>query len=544
MIFISLLILIVVIAIKSIYNQLSPTIILRITSLIFIYSGALSLNTLYFQYLGKGVGIYTGYFEITSLSQFIDLILFSIAAIILISWPNFNLNCIPVNAKFISPNVYQINKEGIEYSLITLFSTLGSSLLISSNDLISMYLSIELQSFGLYILPTLFKHSKEATNSGLKYFLLGCLASCLILLGSSILYSLIGLTQFESIRCFVNSLNNCLIFNGCSLALIIIFIGFLFKIAAASLHQWSPSVYDESPTIVTIWLTIMPKISIIIFLLTLFTMFTGNLDSLTINFDYFNLNNINVDSYILPISESNFFLRDLVLISSLLSLLIGTIVGLAQIKIKRLLAYSTISHIGFLLLALAINSEQSIDSLIFYLIQYTLTNLNTFLILLAFGYLAKANMFKLINNKGDLTDIKWINEFNAKFFNFPILSLALTFSLFSMAGIPPFIGFFAKQFVLASALANDYYFMAIIGIFVSIISASYYLKIIKILFVAKRKNNHLIKPNYSNTNNFILVNNVHSFIIAILTLIIIAFTFYPNFILNSTQLLALDLFYF
>ena len=144
-------------------------------------------------------------------------------------------------------------------------------MLVSSADLISMYLSIELQSFGVYILTTLYRDSESATSAGLKYFLLGGLSSCLILLGAGIVYTFTGLTNFESIYSLISVSYNNNIIQGLSLGFIIIFVGFLFKIAAAPLHNWAPDVYDDSPTIVTIWLTIMHKISIVIFILELYT---------------------------------------------------------------------------------------------------------------------------------------------------------------------------------------------------------------------------------------------------------------------------------
>ena len=547
MIFISLLILIVVIAIKSIYKQFSPTIIVRITGLIFIYAGALSLNALYFQYLGSGIGIYAGLFEISTVSQLFDLFLFSIAALILVSWPTLNIHRLATSSLSASRQIedqaeikslnFIINKEAIQYCLIIIFSIIGSSLLISSCDLISMYLSIELQSFGLYILSTIYRNSQSATNAGLKYFLLGCLASCLILLGSSLVYSYTGLTNFDSLISLL-SYNNEEISYG--FGFLIIFIGFLFKIAAAPLHQWSPSVYDESPTIVTIWLTIMPKISIVIFLLSIFIMVTGQFElNLPLSLSSSILSS-SIDGQMASLNWS-YILTYVLLITSFFSLIIGTFVGLAQYKIKKLLAYSTISHIGFILLALSINTTQSIDSLLFYIIQYSLTNLNTFLIILAFGYLFKSKFYNLVHFKGNETDINFINEFTNKFWFNPLLSIALTISLFSMAGIPPLIGFFGKQLVLASALANGNYFMCFIGIFVSVISASYYLKIIKLLYV-NPTNNKITNTNITNTNNTINLTNIHCFVISTLTLIILIFIINPSIILNSTQLLSLDLF--
>ena len=507
MIFISLLILIVAIALKPIYIELNPKIITRITSLIFIYSAALSFNVLYFQNIGRGIGIFSGLFEITLVSQYIDIFLFIIAALILVSWPN--------------NNIIKINNESIEYSIIILFSTIGSSLLISSNDLISMYLSIELQSFGLYILSTIYRNSSSATSAGLKYFLLGCLASCLILFGSGLVYSFTGLTNFESLSIFSNVISFNQVNSGLNLGYLIIFIGFLFKIAAAPLHFWAPSVYDESPTIITIWLTIMPKISIIIFLLVFF----------------YNNQLANINTITQTDLDINYFIviKYLILICSLFSLIIGTIVGLAQNKIKKLLAYSTISHVGFLLLALAINTQQSTASLIFYILQYTLTNLNTFLILIAFGYIAKNSLVKLL--KSEDRDIQFISELTGQFYSNPILSLSFTICLLSTAGIPPFLGFFAKQFVLSSALDSGYFFMSFVGIFVSVISTSYYLKIIKVLH--QFPTNKVISIE---SNTIYNITNVHSFIISTLTLLIIIFILNPSLILNSTLLLSLSLF--
>jgi NADH-ubiquinone oxidoreductase chain 2 len=233
----------------------------------------------------------------------------------------------------------------------------------------------------------------------------------------------------------------------------------------------------------------MPKLSILILLLELQTQIDiiGELSSSSFKLNLENLVNINL---ILG-ENTKYVLKNLLLISSLLSLIIGTVVGLSQTRVKRLLAYSTISHIGFILLALVINTEQSIDSLLFYIIQYTITNLNTFLILIALGYSINytINKYNLLNNKvynqlgkGELNkDIKFILELKGQFYSNPVLSLSLTVCLFSMAGVPPLIGFFSKQFVLYSAIQNGYNFMSVLAILASVISASYYLKIIRLL---------------------------------------------------------------
>jgi NADH-ubiquinone oxidoreductase chain 2 len=561
MIFTSILILIVAKALPSINRNLSPIYFTRISSIIFLYAGVLSLNTLYIQSIGSGIGIYSGLFQITQVSVLIESFLLIIGSLILISWPNIsqyiNINSKAALAVSISSqqsilsananNFKNYSKPSQDYSLIVLFSSLGSCLLISSFDLISLYISIELQSFGLYVLSTLYRDSESSTKAGLKYFLLGGLSSCIILLGCGIIYSYTGLTNFESLYSIISTSNSCFGFanyiwpiQGLSLGLILIFIGFLFKIAAAPLHNWSPDVYDEVPTIVTIWLTIIPKISILVLLLELqayygFTLMTSAADAANIS----NIFNVLSSPYL---SYNGSLLKDLLLISSVLSLIVGTVVGLAQSRIKRLLAYSTISHIGFILLALAINSESSIDSLIFYIIQYTITNLNIFLIIMALSYVT--GVVGLAATK-EIKDIRYISELKGKFLSNPILSLSLAICLFSMAGIPPLIGFFSKQFVLYSAIQNGYYFIAIIAILVSVISASYYLKIVKVIYTSDSSSSSEATATATATvaNQALnYLSNVHSYLISILTLSILLFILKPSLILNSTQLLSLSLF--
>ena len=514
MIFLSILILIVAFALPSINQNIRNFLYTRISSIIFIYAGALSLNAFYIQSIGSGIGVYSGLFQVTTISQLLDVFILLIGSLILISWPSKYI----FSTSGGNNNTYtdKIPYAG-EYSLIVLFSTFGASLLVSSADLISMYLSIELQSFGVYILSTLYRDSESATSAGLKYFLLGSLSSCIILLGSGLVYTYSGLTNLESIYNLISVSENTQILQGLSLGIVLIIIGYLFKVSAAPLHNWAPDVYDDSPTIVTIWLTIMQKISILIFLLEIQSQIGNSL--LTI---------------------FSFSLKNLLLISSLLSLLIGTIVGLAQSRIKRLLAYSTISHIGFILLALAINTEQAIDSFLFYIIQYSITNLNTFLILIALGYILKNNSTSILES---FQDIKYITELKGLFFNNPLLSLSLTICLFSMAGVPPLLGFFSKQFVLYSAMQSEYYFMGIVAILVSVISASYYLKIIKVLHTENNSAGQIEETKESDLSANSL-SSLHSFMISTLTLSILLFILKPSILLNSTQLLALSLFYY
>jgi len=344
------------------------------------------------------------------------------------------------------------------------------------------------------------------------------------------------------------------------------------------ISKFAPDVYDESPTQVTIWLTIIPKIAILTLLLELNTGLS--LVSLVIEPSNFIDNIIN---NILNITFNiGYVLKILLLISSLFSLIIGTILGLAQTRIKRLLAYSTISHLGFILLALAINTEQSVDSFIFYIIQYSLTNLNIFLIILALGF--------ILNKQGSIRenysmgiksiniyifdfDVRYLHSYKSLLFSNPILSFSFVICLFSMAGIPPLLGFFSKQFVLLAAIESGYWYMAFIAILTSVISASYYLRVVVLLVTPSTESNNITQPKMSphhgpvilavhpdlvdviglpilktakiipNNNHNGILTNLHSFLISTITLSILLFILKPTILLNSTQLLSLSLFY-
>lgn len=530
-------------------DGLSPILITRLASIVFLFSGALAYNALYIQSIGSGLSLYSGLFQVSVLSQSFDFFIFILAALILIPWPN----------KRIGFNSYVLSGPLVkEYSLILLFSALGSSLLLSSGNLLSMYLSIELQSFGVYILATIYRNSESATNAGLKYFLLGGLSSCLILLGCVLIYSYTGLIYFEdiySITAASNAVSNSgslSLISGdintiIQLGLVFIFVGFLFKVAGAPFHNWAPDVYNDVPTMVTTWLTIMPKIAILIVAFELISTspIAGSLNSL-----------IGSLGSIDTLGQANgvFLITNLLLISSFLSLIIGTIAGLAQVKIKRLLAYSTISHIGFLLLALSINTEDSLESFIFYLIQYSITNLNTFFILLAFGYIINQGL------RSNKKDINLISDLKGQFATNPLLSLSLALCLFSMAGIPPLMGFFAKAQVLYSSIQNGYYFISIIAILVSVVSAYYYLQIIKVMHFDSADSNDtslITNPSLSSlavesdkgesltleSSPVSVLNNTHTYLISVLTLSLTLFMLKPSILLNSIHLMALNIFY-
>jgi NADH-ubiquinone oxidoreductase chain 2 len=253
-------------------------------------------------------------------------------------------------------------------------------------------------------------------------------------------------------------------------------------------------------------------------------------------------------------------LYNLLFVSSLFSLMIGTVLGLAQSQIKRLLAYSTIAHLGFILLALSINTEEALDSFLFYIIQYTITNVNVFLIIIAFNYLLSS----LVKNNLVIKDIKYISELTNQYDKNPILTLSFIICLLSMAGIPHFIGFFAKLFVLFSSISVSQYFLVIIAIIVSVISTYYYLRIIKILYTEDNNTSavqeSVIPSSASSLETSSLpyggvtsvskevrpqvLTDLHSLIIAVLSLFLVLFFLNPDLILTSTRVLSISLFNF
>lgn len=509
MLVISLLSLLIAIPLSS--SNISPVQLTRATSVTFFLAAALSFNAYYVATLGSGVSLYSGLFHVSTVSMAIELFIFIVGGLILLPWASSvsTANLAGESAVHTGPTI-------AEYPMMLVFTTIGASFLVSSTDLVSLYLAIELQSFAVYILAALYRNNESATAAGLKYFLLGALSSAFILLGSSIIYGYTGLTNLDAISSLVSISSSDTVTlskgGGVILGMVIMTVGFLFKVASAPFHNWAPDVYDGVPTMVTTWLAVMPKISIFVLLLTLNSLTEGvglSFGDITVN-----------------------VWQALLLICSLLSLIIGTVVGLAQFRIKRLLSYSTISHVGFMLLALAVSGQESIDAFLFYLIQYSLTSLNTFFILLAFGYLIHSQHSSASTHN---TDVQFISQLAGQFRQNPILALSLIVCLFSMAGIPPLMGFFAKYAVLYSAIHNGYYFISVVAILASVVSAAYYLRVVRVLYFDEPVKGI---PAQSAT----VLTSSHAYVIAVLTLFILLFVLQPSLILNSTQLMAMSIY--
>ncbi len=535
----------------------------RVVLVILFLSFFFALDNLFLDSVARGLGLFGGLFHTTSTTQIFHIFIFFISAIILqltafyprrVWIAEYSSLIKLIMYKFLYYKTKIVNKMGkqfqiIEYSLILLFIIIGATFLVCTGDLVSIFLSIELQSYGLYLLSTIYRNSELATSGGLTYFLLGGLSSCFILLGTALLYANSGTTDLDgiyvitSLSDLANDITQEVLYwyksYYINFSLLILSVGFLFKVSAAPFHIWSPDVYDAIPTIVTTFVAIVAKISIFIFFLEL-VHYTSN--------SLFNF---------------QFSWTSSLLVSSLLSLIIGTVVGLTQFRIKRLFAYSTISHVGFILLALSINSIESIQAFLFYLMQYSISNLNAFIILISIGF----SLYFYVNDSKEYTEltdknnspIQLISQMKGYFYINPVLALSLSVTIFSFVGIPPLIGFFAKQMVLSAALDSGYVFLALVAILTSVISAVYYLNIIKQVFFDESeykknpevenmnlhgnivKNNVLIQKLTFKTQNIILSSYL-TITISILTLIILLFMFIPNEWLKLTNILSLILF--
>ena len=359
----------------------------------------------------------------------------------------------------------------IEYPILILSSVLGMMIMISSNDLIVFYMGLELQSLSLYVLATFNRDQLKSSEAGLKYFVLSALSSGLLLYGCSLIYGFTGSTNFNLIASQLNSEEYALTFG-----IVFILVGLAFKISAVPFHMWAPDVYEGSPTSVTLFFAIVPKVAALtVFIRFLYVPFLNLMDQWQM----------------------------ILVFLSIASMLFGAIAAIGQTNLKRLIAYSSISHIGYALAGLTTGSNEGIQSSIIYIVIYILMNLGFFSCLL---------MLKR-NNKyfEDIEDLSGLSK------NHPLLSLSLLVILFSLAGIPPLAGFFAKFYIFKSVIEQSMYFLAIVGLLSTVIAAFYYLRIIKIIYFDKEKEKY--DSDHSLWLKFSLVSS---------TLLILVYFFFPS----------------
>ena len=329
----------------------------------------------------------------------------------------------------------------MEYSILILCSILGMFVMISSNDLIVFYLGLELQSLALYVLASFNRDNLKSSEAGLKYFILSALSSGLLLYGCSLIYGFSSSTNFNIIAETMNSHQY-----GLTLGIVFILVGLAFKISAVPFHMWAPDVYEGSPTSVTLFFAMAPKIAALtVFIRFLYVPFINMID------DW----------------------QTILVFLSIASMVFGAVAAIGQTNLKRLVAYSSIGHIGYTLAGLSVGTNEGIQSSIVYISIYLAMNLGLFSCL----FMMKRNdqYFETIDDLSGLSK------------NHPVLSLSLLVILFSLAGIPPLAGFFAKFYVFKSVIEQSMYFLAIVGLLSTVIAAFYYLRIIKVIYFDEEK---------------------------------------------------------
>ena len=363
----------------------------------------------------------------------------------------------------------------IEYSILILCSILGMLVMISSYDLIVFYIGLELQSLSLYVLAAFNRNQTKSSEAGLKYFILSALSSGLLLYGCSLIYGFSGSTNFYLISENILSSEYGNVFG-----IVFILVGLAFKIAVVPFHMWAPDVYEGSPTSVTLFFAVVPKIAALtVFIRFLYVPFVNLIDQWQM----------------------------IIIFLSLASMIFGAVSAIGQKNLKRLIAYSSIGHMGYALAGLAVGTNSGIQSSIIYISIYLVMNLGIFCCL--FMMKRKDKFFD------NLEDLAGLSK------NHPIISLSLLILLFSLAGIPPMAGFFAKFYIFMSVIEQSMYFLAIVGLLSTVISAFYYLRIIKIIYFDPPK------EQYDQDHNFGLKISL-----TIATLLILFYFVYPSGLIN------------
>jgi NADH-quinone oxidoreductase subunit N len=345
-----------------------------------------------------------------------------------------SIGCLLISSGYVK--AHQINN--FEYFVIVALAIFGQLVLISSADFLTAYLALEIQSFAFYLMAAFKRDSAYSTEAGLKYFLLGSFSSTLLLFGVSLLYGFFGTTNFSILSLLLFESTDFQLLTD--IAFFLILIGLLFKLAAAPFHVWSPDVYEGAPLNSTIFFAVVPKISILVLFFRIYSVLVNN-------------------SYIWSIA---------ILVSSVCSVIIGSFVTLKQKRLKKLLAYSGINHVGYLLLGASMFTLESVSSVFFYLFTYMITGLCIWGIV---------SILKRADSVGSRTAV--IADLGAMVKVNPVLAFILAICLFSLAGIPPLVGFYAKLGIFQSALNSGFFVIASFIILTSVISTFYYIRLIK-----------------------------------------------------------------
>jgi NADH-quinone oxidoreductase subunit N len=375
-----------------------------------------------------------------------------------------------------------------EFPVLIVFATLGMFMMISANDLISLYVGLELQSLSLYVLAAFRRDNLRSSEAGLKYFVLGALSSGMLLYGASLVYGFAGSTGFDALAGVFKTGSGPSI--GLIVGMVFVIAGLAFKISAVPFHMWTPDVYEGAPTPVTAFFALAPKIAAFALFMRVLTGPFGPL-----------------------VAEW----QQIVWLLAIASMILGALAAIWQSNIKRLLAYSSIGHVGYALVGLAAGNETGVRGVLIYLAIYLAMSAGAFCCVLA---MRRGN--RMVEGIDDLAGLSRTQ---------PMVALAMAALMFSMAGIPPLAGFFGKLYVFLAAVQAGLYALAVIGVLASVIGAYYYLRIIKIMYFDEPAEN-MDRP----------VGREIGVIMAASTLFIVLFFVYPSPILNGAQTAAAALF--
>lgn len=399
------------------------------------------------------------------------------------------------------PYVYIKRINSFEFFVLFAISCLGLCLMLQANDFLSFYVALELQSLCFYALASFKRDSAFSVESGLKYFVLGAISSGIYLFGCSLLYGTVGTTNFSVFSLFFSTAFGSTLPLCSFVGFFFVMVGFFFKLTAAPFHAWAPDTYEGAPSFVSFFFAVVPKIALlVVFSRILFVCFYSWL----------------------------FAWSHLLLLVSLFSLFVGGLGALTQKKIKRFFVFSSISHVGFIFLALSTGSVFGLSSAFFYLVIYLFIVFSIWSFFFCF--------FKKQQN-AEFTIIRYLNDFRFLFQENPALAVFCVVFLFSISGLPPLAGFYSKMFVFFSAGAHmSLFFFIFIVIFLSIISSFYYLRIIKIVAFENFDEKNLIK---SKINMFTSVQKKQSLIMSFCFFFITFFCFSPGLLFLLTHRLAL-----
>ena len=384
--------------------------------------------------------------------------------------------------------LYKERIARFEYPILVMFAGIGMMLMVSANNMLSLYMALELQSLSLYVLAAFHRNSTRSGEAASKYFILGALSSGMLLFGISLIYGFTGSLDFAVIAKSLESAS--MIPPGFTVGMVFVLTAMAFKISAVPFHMWTPDVYEGAPTAVTAFFALVPKIAALGLLMRLL--------------------------YV-PFAAAEDQWTQVLYFVSVGSLLIGSFAAIAQNNVKRLIAYSSIGNMGYALIGVIAGTQEGVGAVIVFLFIYMIMTAGTFSIV-------------LFMRRNDIA-VEKINDLAGFSRNNPILAYAFAVLLFSMSGIPPMAGFFGKLFIFKAAIASEYYVLAVLGVLASVVAAYYYIRIVKVMFFDD--------PGDAFDGKMSLQKRI---ILLISILILIGFILYPNYILDSAMGVATSLF--